>query len=665
MFENENKNVFNNTQFDNQFSNSYETTVSGVENVTRKGRGKKAALIGGISAVVLAGGSVTAYAASDTVKNQVKLRLSKPEKYYAWVNEKNSKTLGEKVSDYYKKRLEQYEQGQSVDVSLSYEPSQTAKDFATNNFGGQGSDEFQQLYDIIHNTDKYVFTVSGKTKKGSVNSNAGFEMDGKRILSVDVASDAQSMDYFFRIPELKEQWICLDLDEDDSSLHGVSSSILNTYKAALDDPSTFITPEEIEEEVNRYVTVWNDFVEEVKVEKSESIDICDIQVKYTVAKVDITDKDADRLALEFAKEMKNDKVIRNIVVNKMGECDDDDEFADKLDDVIKSLEEDLEEDDYDNDIVFSMDTYIDATGTIRGFGFSDGDDESLTALIGKDGDNIRGEIVSVSDGEKEFGAKLNAVAKKKVFTGDITFDFCDYDYHYDEDEDDYVKDKVNKAVVLSFSDVELKDEDKLLISGDFTLDIPKVDPIKISFDTDGNSEVISYDLRIKDTDYGKIRLSYAYDYGVKVDLPDKSGAFVLDPETMDDFDMDDYINEKDLTAFVKLTLEDIGFDKASASSAANSFTEGFERRKAYSSKWEDDDYDYDWDDDDEDYDWDDDDEDYDRDDDDDDYDWDSSGNFSFEFDPSEYNYEDYKDKMTEEQFNEWMKLMEEFSNKAS
>jgi hypothetical protein len=261
-----------------------------------------------------------------------------------------------------------------------------------------------------------------------------------------------------------------------------------------------------------------------------------------------------------------------------------------------------------------------------------------------------------SDGEEEFSAQLKAVAKKKVLTGDLTFNFCDYDYHYDEDEDDYVKDKVNKEVVLSFSDVELKDEEKFLFSGDFTLDIPKVDPIKVSFDTDGNSEVISYDLRIADTDYGKIRLSYAYDYGVKVDIPDKSGAYVLDTETMSDFDMDDYINEKDLKAFVKLTLEDIGFDKDAASSAANSFTEGFERRKAYSSKWEDDDYDYDWDDDDEDYD---------RDDDDDDYDWDSSGNFSFEFDPSEYNYEDYKDNMTEEEFNEWMKLMEEFSNKAS
>ena len=660
MFENENKNVFNNTQFDNQFSNSYDT-VSGVENVTRKGRGKKAALIGGISAVVLAGGSVTAYAASDTVKNQVKLRLSKPEKYYAWVNEKNSKSIGEKVSDYYKKRLEQYEQGQSIDVSLSYEPSQAAKDVATNNFGGQGSEEFQQLFDIIDNTDKYAFTVSAKTRKGSMTSNGGFEMDGKRILSVEAASDAEAMDYFFRIPELKDQWICIDLDEEDDALRGISSSLLSTYKAALEDPSSFITPEEIEEEVNRYVTVWNDFVDEVKVEKSESLDICDIQVKYTVATVDITDKDADRLALEFAKEMKNDKVIRNIVVNKLGECDDDDEFDDKIDDAIKSLEEDLEEDDYDNEVVLSLDTYIDPTGTIRGFGFSDEDGESMTAVIGKDGDNVRGEVVTASDGEEEFSAQLKAVAKKKLLTGDLTLKFSDYDYHYDEDEDDYIKDKVNKEVVLSFSDVELKDEEKFLFSGDFTLDIPKVDPIKVSFDTDGNSEVISYDLHIADTDYGKIRLSYAYDYGVKVDIPDKSGAYLLDPETMDD--LDDYVNEKDLKAFVKLTLEDIGFDDDMASSAANSFVDGFERRKAYSSKWEDDDYDYDWDDDDEEYDWDD--EEYDWDDDDDDYNRDSSGNLSFGSDPSEYNYEDYKNIMTEEQFNEWMKLMEDLSDKAS
>ena len=50
-----------------------------------KKKGKKAALIGGISAAVIVGGSAAAYGFSDTVKNQVKLRLSKPENYYAWV----------------------------------------------------------------------------------------------------------------------------------------------------------------------------------------------------------------------------------------------------------------------------------------------------------------------------------------------------------------------------------------------------------------------------------------------------------------------------------------------------------------------------------------------------------------------------------------------------
>ncbi|MBO7474106.1 MAG: hypothetical protein J6U00_08935, partial [Ruminococcus sp.] len=64
-----------------------------------------------------------------------------------------------------------------------------------------------------------------------------------------------------------------------------------------------------------------------------------------------------------------------------------------------------------------------------------------------------------------------------------------------------------------------------------------------------------------------------------------------------------------------------------------------------------DDEDFDWDD--EDFDWDD-----------EDYEWDDE-DYEWTFDPSEYKYEDYKDYMTEEQFNEMMKLMEELASKAS
>ena len=118
MFENDhNENGMENTQFDSQPVND-ELSVSGVENVTKKGRGRKAALIGGISAAVVVGGSATAYAASDTVKNQVKLRLSSPEKYYAWVTENNSKNLGQILSENYKKSIDNMEKGTEAKFKL-------------------------------------------------------------------------------------------------------------------------------------------------------------------------------------------------------------------------------------------------------------------------------------------------------------------------------------------------------------------------------------------------------------------------------------------------------------------------------------------------------------------------------------------------------------------
>ena len=82
--------MYENNNMNNTFSDNYEMTVSGVENVTRKGKGRKAAMTAGGIAAIIACSSITAYAASDTVKNQVKLRLSSPEKYYAWITEKEA-----------------------------------------------------------------------------------------------------------------------------------------------------------------------------------------------------------------------------------------------------------------------------------------------------------------------------------------------------------------------------------------------------------------------------------------------------------------------------------------------------------------------------------------------------------------------------------------------
>ena len=321
-------NGFDNSQFDASMS------ASGVENVTKKGKGKKAAMIGGISAAVVVGGGAAAYAFSDTVKNQVKLRLSKPEKYYAWVTEKNSSTLGEMLSENYKKRLDNMKKGQEVDLSVYYEANDNVKDLIIDEiFGGRSGDkETDQIIDVIENIDKLSLSASLSAKKGNMKTNVGLDVNDDRIVSFDVAGNTDEMSYFFRVPELKEQW--LGVDASDIGEEAGMSEIVEAYKEILKDPGSFLSPEDLETEVNRYAGVWTNYVDEVKLEKSEEIDICDITVNYTVATVELNDKDMDKLELEFLKELKNDKVIKKIVTDKLDVMDEDD-FEEQIQDEIE------------------------------------------------------------------------------------------------------------------------------------------------------------------------------------------------------------------------------------------------------------------------------------------------------------------------------------------
>lgn len=640
-------NGFDNSQFDASMS------ASGVENVTKKSKGKKAAMIGGISAAVVVGGGAAAYAFSDTVKNQVKLRLSKPEKYYAWVTEKNSSTLGEMLSESYKKRLDNMKKGQQVDLSVYYEANDNVKDLIIDElFGGRGNDDdADQIIDVIQNIDKVSLSGSLSAKKGNMKTNVGLDVNDDRIVSFDVAGNTDEMNYFFRVPELKEQW--LGVDASDLGEEAGMSEIVEAYKEILKDPGSFLSPEDLETEVNRYAGVWSSYVDEVKLEKSEEIDICDITVNYTVATVELNDKDMDKLELEFLKELKNDKVIKKIITDKL-DLMDEDEFEDEIQDEIDSVKEDLEDDDYDKDTIVTIDTYIDATGTIRGFNF-DSDGNSVFMALGKDGDNIRGELRATDeDGDVPFSVKLNAEENDKKYSGDITFAYESYSYYDDESN--------TKEAVLKFDDFEVVDEEKGYVNCDVSLNIPDLDPIDISLSTDGKKQDINYTIRLNGTDYGKIGVTYGIKYGVDVDLPDKSSACMIDKDQMEDFDIDSYITSDEISKFVEDKLLQIGFSKELSEVAAESVKEGYDERAEGGSLFDDDD-DWDYDDDDwDDYDWDDDD-------DDDIIGGSDNSGFQYEFNRDNYKYEDFKDFYTKEEFEEMLdemeKYYEEYNKKAS
>ena len=610
--------MFNNDQnnYENQSLNE-EFSVSGVEPVTKKSKGKKAAVIGGISAAVIAGGSAAAYGLSDTVKNQVKLRVSSPEKYYAWVTEKNSKTIGESVSEAYKKGLDKYEKGQTVDFKVTFEPTDETKSLLKNELFGDYMDteneELKSFMDIIDNNDKFSVSANCASKKGNIDADVSFGLNGERVAGADIVGDGDAADYFFRIPELKDQWIGIEYGKMLEGIveeAGLDENPTAAYKDILKDPESFLSPEDVETEVNKYAAVWSNFASDVEIEKKEEVDICDITVNYTVATVELTEKDAAKLEVEFLKELRDDKVVKDILTDKLDVVDKD-KFESSIDDEIEDIKEDLKGDYYDDEeVVMSIDTYIDGTGTIRGLKFYN-DEGAFTAVMGKDGDSIRGEFSFTEDGEEQFSVKLTAEENHKKYTGDIELTYSDVSYNYVDD--DYQKETTPVTVSVLFEDVEIVDEEKGYFNGDFTVNIPDTAPFAVNCSADKDGQNVSCDIVIDGTNYGKLTFDYSVDYKADIDIPDKGGAFMIDPENTDEaLRFEDYASQDEFSSFMKGLLTKAGIDSKYADKYAEAITEEVYDELDYGSiDLDDDDFDFDDDFDDDDFDFDDDDDDLD------------------------------------------------------
>lgn len=563
----------------------YQYSVSGVENVTKKSSGKKIAAIAGVSAAVLVGGSAVAYTLSDAVKNQVRLRVMKPEKYYAWVNERNSENIGALISERYKKAIDSYENGMTGNVRFDYFPSDAAKDaFLDDMFyieRDSADEEEQKLIDIVDKTKDIAFGADIAYKDTDVSYNVTAGMNGEEIIGIDITADMKNKDYFLRIPQLSDKWI--GAENEYSLMYGSSSR----WSEILRDS---ISPEELEEEINRYVGVWNDFADDVEIEKKEAVDICDIEVDYTVATVELSEKDIDRLALELMKELKKDDIIRDIAVNKL-EIAEPDEYDEFVDSTIADLEADLKDRDYDSETELAISTYIDGKGDIRGFCAEYNEDRIFFAL-GKDGDEVRGEYSIIESGEDEICVKLYATEESKdTYSGRLDITTLSFDYDSD------TRQWVDKPIITSinFDGFEIVNEDKLYINGDITVENEDIKPISFSLSTDGNSQDISCNLSFEDTDYGKLIISYSFDEGANVDVPAKSEAYMIGGENY--FEMKDYASKEEFESFIRELLIKLGFDKETADEAAKDAAEDVYREYGFElDNFDFDDFDFDYDD---------------------------------------------------------------------
>ena len=552
----------------------FTDSVSGVETITKKKRGKKIAIISGISVAALAGGGAIAYNVSPLVKNQVKLHTSSAKNYYAWVNEENAGDLAKSIADSYSEALDKYEKGTTEKFAVEYKVSDGAKEaFLTEVLGSDYKDEVdedtQQLLDIVNNIEQLKIGIDGSTKKNLMALNLYGELNNEELVSLDFAGDFDQMALFARIPQLSEQYIGFSFKElleeeiDDQTT-------LETIMDVLNDPASYLSPSELEKEINRYVSVWNKSVSKVKVEKKEEVGIGDIDVKYTVATVKIDEKTGEKIGENFLEALKDDEIIKEIIVEKLALMDeeeyeksfedDEEEDIDIDEDEDFDLDEEDEDDKDEKEQIISFSTYIDAKGVIRGFSLSDNSDEKndIRFIIGKDGKDVRGEFVAITDGNEQFSAILTADESKGSYDGSIDIAVYDYDYDFNDDDEWVVSDDKTTNISVEFEDFKIVDEEKCYVEGDITLIISDTDPIELNLESDGKSQTINYNIVIDDTDFGTISLITSTKDGFEADVPSMDDAFEID-ENFENDDIFSYVSEEELVDFVKELLKKIGF----------------------------------------------------------------------------------------------------------
>lgn len=541
----------------------FENSVTGVEPVHNKKKGKKIAAISGIAAALIVGGGIAAYNLSPLIKNQVKLRTMKPENYYAWVNTENAETFAKSIREKYEKMLDNYGNGTQTSVSLKYVPTDAVKDLALSDLS---SEDDQVLYDFINNIESIQLNIDAQNKKGSTLTSASAVVNDEKLLSLDMFVDSINMDYFMRFPELTQKWLGFSIGD---AMYGEAQEIFRIYQDILNNPASYLSPDELEEEIIKYTDLWNTCIEDVKIEKSEEVGICDIEVKYTIASVKIDGDLAYELSENFLTAIRDDEIIRNIAVNKIDLIDEED-YEDTLNEALEDIKADYDDGDYDDEETVTFSTYIDAQGVIRGFEFKEDSDNKFVCAFGKDKDDVRGEITLIEEGDEDFSINLYAEeTSKDTYGGSIDFSYATARYN---DETDEIE-NTEETISVEFDDFKITNKDKFYFNADVTLKLPEIDPIDLSFTSDNSSQTISYDIKFDEEDYGTVSLTYSSSEGADFEIPDKDNSFMVDIYDDEEPDFTQYVSKDEMESFICNLLEKLGFDKDISAEAAKESAE--------------------------------------------------------------------------------------------
>lgn len=492
------------------------------------GAGMKIAGIAGVL-VVLAGGCGAAYAFSDTVKNQVKLAVSSPEDYYEWVYEKNTNDVAALFENSYQNYSDRLE-GSSGEVVLQFAPTEDAKAFLIeDSLGSSGS---QMLTDWINGINSLELAIESNSSDSIANGTFKLRRNDTDVTSMEIAADLNADTAFMRIPDLTQRWLGMDLSD------ALEDADMGTLTGA---PAAGLEPSEIAACVAKYSEILYENAGHITLNKKESVRIAGFTTEYTAITAAVSANDLLDRMIRLTDTASTDAVLKQLFPEET-------DFSGMMLDAGDELRG-LRDSGLAGSGMMNVITYVDMTGTIRGYYIKSGNEFSVFCANGMKDKQVGAELQMTVQGTNLVDLEASATADGGSFTGTL-------------------KASVNNGsgdpmnISASFTDLEVVDAEKGYFNGLLKIDLPEIDTIELTFSSDGSAQNISYPLVVEDMAVGDLTLRYTIQENGSATMPDTSDAYQMDMNG--NFELGEYITEAELEAYVTGVMERLGFSSEDA-----------------------------------------------------------------------------------------------------
>ncbi len=541
--------------------------VSGVE-VAKKSKFKIVAIIAVVIGLIF-GAAGASYALIPQVKNTVKMIVNSPAEYYQWVEGENTDLLNEV--------LDELDTNTQQSVNSNLDLSLDLKAIAELASSAEGETLPAELNDVLKEV-----TISADQKGMMVDDyyavNEKLAINDTDVLTYNAYTKDGKM--YYQIPELSSSYISFDfaelmetaMAESGTENAGVSfaGQALMKFTESMASGEEVISSEDVKTLVSTYSEILFKNIENVKLEKNVKCEAGGVKTEYTKLVANIDEGTLYAFLKDALKELKNDKIVIDFVVENFGVTKD--EYKETID---SAYEEVSKYDISGGDDVLVMDVLVNNKGEIVGRTFKAVDGEETVVTFGyscvNDGDDY-GINAFIEEDEEKYSIDGKLTEGKKGLTGDIN---------------------VADAIVVSVKDLSAKDD---FVKGDITLGFSALgiglDDMTMKFDAKDGKQLFSTDISYEGTKLGGISVE------ASTEAPESITVFTEDAKIYGIEEIEQYLQEIDLEGFLTDTCKSFGMDDAMAVEFVQGFMEGFsgglDVEDIYEDNEIDNDYDYEY-----------------------------------------------------------------------